>query len=44
MKTLKEGAIGNALTQLIGLGALKDRSDARKCVKNSFDIQVVSNK
>jgi len=37
-------AIGNALTQLIGLGALKDRSDARKCVKNSFDIQIVSNK
>lgn len=39
---VENAAIGNALTQLIGLGALRDGSDARKCVKNSFEIQVVS--
>lgn len=34
-------AIGNALAQMLGSGALKDVAEARTCVKNSFDVSVV---
>lgn len=34
-------AIGNALAQMIRMGALSDIAQARNCVKRSFDISVI---